>query len=166
MPKMTYQPMGKASAFSPLVTNRKTLSLSFLLSLFWSSLFLLFFSSFVFLSFFSLPLLYLFFLSFLFLSPFQSRSSSNPQMKESPFFCFSSLILVSLSLPFFSSFYFIRSLFFFFCNFVPVKIFTVEKMNLLSAFFLVFLFSYFPPFFSSASVFFSVVALFSSPSFF
>jgi len=102
MPKMTYQPMGKASAFSPLVTNRKTPSLSFLLSLFWSSLFLLFFSSFVFLSFFSLPLLYLFFLFFFCFFPrFSQGLPVTPRWKKAPSFA-SPLWFWSLSPSFFS----------------------------------------------------------------
>jgi len=49
-------------------------------------------------------------------------------MKESPLFCFSSLFLVSLSLPF-SPLFVSSAPSFFFCNFVPVKTFTIEKMN-------------------------------------
>ena len=94
MPKMTYQPMGKASTFSLLVTNRKTPSLSFLLSLFWSSMFLPFLFFRFSLFFFSASALS--FLSFFCVFPrFSQGLPVTPGWKKAPSFasplCFWSL---------------------------------------------------------------------------
>ena len=127
MPKMTYQPMGKASTFSLLVTNRKTPSLSFLLSLFWSSMFLPFLFFRFSLFFFSASALS--FLSFFCVFPrFSQGLPVTPGWKKAPSFA-SPLCFWSLSPSPFLLFLFRPLPLFFFCNFVPVKTFTVEKMN-------------------------------------